>query len=225
MFVPLTHDGVKGFVFKFVCPGYSKSFLHESLLLLKNATVNRNLGFDDVCVQKQVSVAYNNDPSYFFEVSNITGELVKYPVKPWVRYVPIVHEWEVQEAFLVSNNIKPKWINANFTWGTLNHTTGQWSGAVGLIQKDEADYALFEFSCTHPRSKVAECSPGILYSPLHWLTRYPRELSPTWNLLGLFNKEYIHKSQPDLNYLKNKTQFHDSEQLTRSLHCLFFQYL
>ena len=137
----------------------------------------------------------------------------------------MAHEWEVQEKFLVSNNIKPKWINANFTWGTLNHTTGQWSGAMGLIQKDEADYALFEFSCTHPRSKVAECSPGILYSPLHWLTRYPRELSPTWNLLGLFNKEYIHKSQPDLNYLKNKTQFHDFEQLTRSLHCLFFQYL
>ena len=68
---------MKGWSFELVCPGNAKSTWHKMLLLLKNATVNRNLGFDDVCVQKQVSVAYNNYPSYFFEVSDITGELVK----------------------------------------------------------------------------------------------------------------------------------------------------
>ena len=85
IFVPLTHDGIKGWIFKMVCPGYAMSVTLDRLLLLENATVNRNLGFDDVCRDKQVIVAYNNDPGWF-EVSNITGEMVRYPVAPYVRF-------------------------------------------------------------------------------------------------------------------------------------------
>ena len=62
MFAPFTHDGVKGWIFNLVCPGNAKSVLHERLLLLKNATVNTNLGFDDVCKEKHAYVAYNNEP-------------------------------------------------------------------------------------------------------------------------------------------------------------------
>ena len=164
------------------------SIYHEGLLLLKNeTTVNKNLGFDDVCKEKHVYVAYNNEPPAF-SVSNITGEMVEYPVSPVVTYAVIAYEWEIQAAFFKYNNIKPHWINANYTWGTLNETTGQWSGAVGLIQRDEADYAIWGFSGTYPRSKVAAFSPGIVFAPYHWFTRYPLELPPTWNLLGLFTK-------------------------------------
>ena len=81
MFVPLTHDGVKGWIFNLVCPGNAMSVCHDRLLLLKNATVNWNLGFDDVCVEKHVSIAYNNEPNVF-EISNITGIMVEYPVIP-----------------------------------------------------------------------------------------------------------------------------------------------
>ena len=81
--------------------------------------------------------------------------------------------------------------NANRNWGTLNYTTGQWSGAVGMIQRDEADYAIWGFAGTYGRSKVAAFSQGINYNPQHWLTRYPLELPPTWNLLGLFTKGHI----------------------------------
>ena len=147
VFVPLTHDGVKGWIFNLVCPGNAKSVSHERLLLLKNATVNKNLGFDDVCKGKHVYVAYNNKPDVF-EINNVTGGMVKFPVKPYVRYTQIAWEWEIQVAFFESNNIKPQWINANYTWGTLNYTTGQWSGAVGLIQRDEADYAICCFAGT-----------------------------------------------------------------------------
>ena len=166
------------------------SVSHEELLLLKNATVNRNLNFDDVCKEKHVHVAYNNE-GRVFEVSNITGEMVEYPVVNLVGYVPLAYEWEIQAAFFETYNIKPNWCNANYTWGTLNYTTGQWSGAVGMIQRDEADYAIWGFSGTYARSKVAAFSPGIHYNPKHWLTRYPLELPPTWNLLGLFTKGYI----------------------------------
>ena len=166
------------------------SVTHEGLLLLKNATVNKNVGFGDVCKEKHVIVAYNNEPGAF-EVSNITGEMVKWPGEPYVIFGTVIEEWEIQEAFFETNNIKPQWQNANYTWGTLNETTGQWSGAVGMIQRDEADYGLCCFGGTYGRSKVVAFSPGIEYAPQHWLTRYPRELSPTWNLLGLFTKEYI----------------------------------
>ena len=185
VFVPLTHEGQKGWIFNLVCPGNAWSLFHERILLLKNATVNWNLGFDDVCKEKQVYVAYNNDPPWF-EVSDVTGKMLETPVNPVVRYFSMAWEWEVQAAFFKYNNIKPKWLNCYFTWGTLNATTGQWSGAAGKIQKDEADYAVFGFATTYPRSKVASFSPGIYYFPRHWLTRYPQELSPTWNLLGLF---------------------------------------
>ena len=62
----------------------------------------------------------------------------------------------------------------------------QWTAAVGMIQRDEADVATCCFTVTHSRSKVAEFTPGINYFELYWFTRYPRQLSPTWNLLGLF---------------------------------------
>ena len=157
--------------------------------MLKNATVNWNLGFDNVCKEKHVIVAYNNEAEEF-EVSNITGEMVEYPVAPYKTYQQIAWEWEIQAAFFKTNNIQPIWLNANYTWGTLNYTTGQWSGAVGMIQRDEADYAICCFGGTYERSKVAAICPTN-FRPLHWLTRYPLELPPTWNLLGLFTKEYI----------------------------------
>ena len=196
MFVPLTYTGAKGWIFNLVCPGNAMSVSHEGLLLLKSATVNRNLSFDDVCNEKYVLVAYIN---YRFEVSNITGEMVEFPVQPVVRYLySVAWEWEIQAVFFESNNIKPRWVSANTTWGTLNYTTGQWSGAVGLIQRDEADYAIWAFTGTYPRSKVVAFSPGTYHNPLHWLTRYPLELAPIWNLFGLFTQGYnshmqIHK--------------------------------
>ena len=158
----------------------------------KNATVNKNLGFDDVCSEKHVIVAYNND--YNFKVSNITGELVKeekFPFQIKLNYGNVAWEWEVQEAFFEFYNIKPRWINANYSWGWLDNVTNTWTGAVGMIERDEADYALWGFSGTYERSKVAAFSPGIDYAPKHWLTRYPLELPPTWNLVRLFTKGYI----------------------------------
>ena len=168
-----------------VCPGNAASESHEGLLLLKNATVNRNLGFDDVCKAKHAYVAYIN------EVSNITGDMVEYQLAPYISYWNIAFEWEIQAAFFASYNIKPHWINANYTWGSLNSTTGQWSGAIGMIQRDEADYAIFGFAGTYGISMVAAFTPGASYGAYYWLTRYPKELSPTWNLFRLFTKEYF----------------------------------
>ena len=188
VFVPLNHDGVNGWIYNLVCPGNALSVTREGLLLLKSAKVNRNLGFDDICVEKHVYIAYNNDPPDIFLVSNITGEMVKFPVKTYVSHNPVSYEWEIQEAFFKYNNITPHWINCNYTWGWIDNVTNQWTGAVGLIERDEADYAICCFGGSHGRSMVAAFSPATSYMPYYWLTRYPLELPPTWNLLGLFTK-------------------------------------
>ena len=163
---------------------------HKKLLLLKNATVNWNLGFDDVCNEKYVIVAYNNEP-WYFEVSNITGNMREYEPIPEVSYNNVGWEWEIQAGFFENNKVKPIWLNAYYNWGTLNYTTGQWSGTCGMIQRNEADYGVWGFSVTLERNKVLDFSPGQSYQPKYWLTRYPAELSPTWNLLGLFTKVFI----------------------------------
>ena len=113
VFVPLTHDGVKGWIFNLVCPGNAMSVSHKGLLLLKKATVNRNLDFGEICKEKHVYVAFNNDPETF-EVSNITGEMVEYQVDPVVTYYNVAYEWETQAAFFKYNNIMPQWFNCNY---------------------------------------------------------------------------------------------------------------
>ena len=188
MFVLLNRGGAKGWFFDLVCPGNAMSVSHKRLLLLKSSAVNWNLSFGDVCTDKYVFVAYNNRPPTTFEVSSVTGEMVRFPLKPVLRYESVAQEWEIQAAFFKYNNVTPHWIYANQIWGILNMTTGQWSGAVGLIQRDEADYALCCFAGTHARSEVAAFSSGIHYQPSHWLTRYPLKLTPMWNLFGLFTK-------------------------------------
>ena len=67
VFVPLTHDGVKSWIFSLVCSGNAMSVYHEGLLLLKSSTAKRNLGFDEVCGEKHVYIAYNNEPPDIFE--------------------------------------------------------------------------------------------------------------------------------------------------------------
>ena len=103
----------------------------------------------------------------------------------------LAHEWEIQDAFFASYNIKPQWLNANYSWGWYDNVTDTWTGATGMIERDKADYAIWGFAFTYGRSTVAAFSPGVKYLPLHWLTRYPQELSPTWNLFGLFTKGYL----------------------------------
>ena len=130
------------------------SAFHEKLLLLKNATVNWNLGFDNVCKEKQVIVAYNNDPWKFgVWLGEMFGwvnkfQMLMYLKARYVSYGSMALQWEIQTAFFENNNIQPTWLHANQNWGTLNYTTGQWSGACGMIQKDEAQ-AYFRIEYTY----------------------------------------------------------------------------
>ena len=133
-----------------------------------------------MCKEKHVIINYDYVPGSI-EVNNITGKMVEWPLKPFVSYWSMAGEWEVQAAFFETNNIKPTWINNNFTI----------FGSNDMIERDEADYAICCFSGTYEGSKQTAYSPGIDYLPYYWLTRYPLELPPTWNLVKLFTKGYI----------------------------------
>ena len=52
----------------------------------------------------------------------------------------------------------------------------------------EADIGVAGFACSHDRSTMVDCSQALLYGPMHWITRAPREILPLWNLLGIFDK-------------------------------------
>ena len=52
--------------------------------------------------------------------------------------------------FFKTNNIKPLWLNANFSWGWYDNVTDTWTGACGMIERDEVDYAIFAFKGTCP---------------------------------------------------------------------------
>ena len=184
--VPLTRDGVRGWVFKLVCPGYAMSIYHDKLLLLKNATVNRNLGFDGVCNERHVNIAYW-DKDLNFYVNENTGKLVEWKTYPVIGYGPVSLPWEVQAAFVKLNNIQPHWFNSTIM-GSHNETTGQWSGPVGMIQRDEVDYAVLNTGGSQPKSKEFASAAVYQFAPDYFFTRYPRELSPIWNLTGLFTK-------------------------------------
>ena len=209
MFVPLTHIGVKGWIFNLVCPGNAMSVTHEGLLLLKTATVNRNLSFDEVCKEKHVFVAFKQfGGSFWLDIDmkkisyvikgksyRILGgaEMRRYPVDIVVDWWQVAHQWEIEETFFKNNNINPIWcidLTGSNAKGTLNYTTGQWSGMIGMIQRDEVDYAIMlGHVASYKNSKVTGFSPATDYYPAHWITRYPLQLSPTWNLFGLFTKE------------------------------------
>ena len=154
---------------------------------MNNGSVNKNVPFDELCKEKHVNIASNNEDG-IFNVDPDTGELERLPLTPYKGFSSITLEWEIQHDFHTHNNIVPHWSDNNGTWGLLDEETGLWTGAVGMvtkqsniviihrrfwikIERDEADYAIYGFACTYARSQVALCTNGIDYSPTYWLTR------------------------------------------------------
>ena len=58
------------------------------------------------------------------------------------------------------------------------------------IEKNEADFIGYGgVSCTFGRSKVGLCSPGVIYGPMFFFSRYPLEKTKLWNLTKLLTFE------------------------------------
>ena len=44
-----------------------------------------------------------------------------------------------------------------------------------------------DYGCYHARATVAICAPGTNYLPEYYYSKYPAKVSPTWNLVKLFD--------------------------------------
>ena len=101
---------------------------------MNNGSVNKNVSFDELCKEKHVNIASNNEDG-IFNVDPDTGELEKLPLTPYKGFSSITLEWEIQHDFHTQNNIVPHWSDNNGTWGLLDEDTGLWTGAVGMVTK------------------------------------------------------------------------------------------
>ena len=61
-----------------MCYGYSKSVVHEKVFISSDGRVNKNNHIDDLCVEKHVNMAYNNDPGFFL-IDNTTSTILEDP--------------------------------------------------------------------------------------------------------------------------------------------------
>ena len=105
-------------------------------MLFENGTINGDLNYKDVCKEEHdIRIANNNKPQWF-EIDNITNTMVEYPY-----WMPIADGWseklydrDILKSFFANYNIKPTWINCNYTWGWFDDETGQWTAAVGQVK-------------------------------------------------------------------------------------------
>ena len=112
--VPASRSSVVQFVM--TCPGMSHSSTF-TLHMRDNGEVDDGKVWGDLCREKRVNIAYNNDPGYF-EVDDGTGEMVKYPVRPVNGEMSIIpYDWEILDSFFINHDIVPVWINCYSTWG------------------------------------------------------------------------------------------------------------
>ena len=107
------------------------------MMIFKNGTTKDNLQYKDLCEEElQVIIAYNNEEN-FFEIDNITNTMIEYPKMTEYGlisdYGKHSYEYEILKSFFSKFNVKPTWINCNFTWGWFDDETGHWTGAVGQV--------------------------------------------------------------------------------------------
>ena len=128
----VNHRGL-GTNFRLYCP---KERNHHKMMIFKNGTTKDDLQYKDLCKEVQhVRIAYNNDEDVF-EIDKITSTMVEKPywwpiIKGWGQ---ISHEHEVLKSFISKFNVKPIWINCNYTWGWFDDEAGHWTGAVGQVE-------------------------------------------------------------------------------------------
>ena len=80
-------------------------------------------------------IAYNNEKGNF-EINEKTNSMKEYPYHQSFRYqiAQISLDPELLKTFFIKFNIKPTWINCNFTFGWFDYEAGHWTGAVGQVE-------------------------------------------------------------------------------------------
>ena len=107
------------------------------MMIFLNGTTKDNLQYKDLCKEENhVRIAYNSE-KLIFEIDDITNTMVEYDFPPLVfkdEYSQFSYEFEILKSFFLKYNIKPTWINCNYTWGWFDDEARHWTGAVGQVE-------------------------------------------------------------------------------------------
>ena len=109
--------------FDFFCYGDSHK---RTRLLIRNGSVNQY--FKKVCPSETVRIAYN-DYGDIFQLDD-SEKMVEYPYPSSISDIRPV---EIMSSFLTSQNLKPEWTNCNGDYGSLNKSTGRWTGVIAEV--------------------------------------------------------------------------------------------
>ena len=109
-------------------------------MIFLNGTTKDNLRYNDLCTKEEhhARIAYNNEDP-FFVIDNITNTMIEYPkYDRWQGFISDhgqnSHDWEILKSFFSNYNVKPTWINCNYSWGWFDDETGHWTGATGQVE-------------------------------------------------------------------------------------------
>ena len=128
--VPATRRSVVQFVM--TCPGMSHSSTF-TLHMRDNGEVNDGKVWGDFCREKVVNIAYQAHPGWF-EVDNVTGEMVRYPPNPVSGNEYIPYYWEMLETFFKNHAIVPVWTPCQ-SYGVYDEELEIWTEQVGEVSK------------------------------------------------------------------------------------------
>ena len=129
--VPTTRSSVVQFVM--TCPGTSHSSTF-TLHMRDNGEVDDGKVWGDLCREKRVNIAYNNENQTwpYFHVHK--GQLLKWPpIKAMSGHSLITKDWEILDSFFRLHDIIPSWINCHYNWGWYDAELGRWTGATGKV--------------------------------------------------------------------------------------------
>ena len=130
----IKHLGL-GTIFHLYCPNES---LPNKMMIFKDGTTKDDLQYKDLCKEEHhVRIAYNNKYSHFhiIKLDNIdTMDELAYWRPIGFGMGRKSHHHVILKTFFKKFNIKPTWINCNFTWGWFDDETVYWTGAVGQVE-------------------------------------------------------------------------------------------
>ena len=111
--VPATRSSVVQFVM--TCPGMSHSSTF-TLHMRDSGEVDDGKVWGNLCREKRVNIAYNND--WGFKIIDETGEMMKRKNQKRVLYE--TYDWEILHFFFRNHDIVPFWINCQGSVGSYD---------------------------------------------------------------------------------------------------------
>ena len=111
--------------------------LPHKIMIFKNGTIKDDLKYEDLCREEhEARIAYNNN-QYFFEIDSLSNTMVDFPhyILIAYEYGHLSYDFEILGSFFAKHNVKPTWVNCNYSYGVFDDELGHWTGAVGQVIK------------------------------------------------------------------------------------------